>query len=69
MKGTRTLLLERPERGDGPRDAPMSVGWGWAPSGAPRPGPPEAAGGDPDEPGISLCERERRWACEWWPPD
>jgi hypothetical protein len=25
--------------------------------------------GDPDEPGISLCERERRWVCEWWPPD
>jgi len=24
---------------------------------------------DPDEPGISLCERERRWVCEWWPPE
>jgi len=24
---------------------------------------------DPNEPGISLCERERRWVCEWWPPE
>jgi len=50
--------------GGGP---PVGVRWEWAPSAAadvPRPGD-----GDPDEPGLSLAERERRWACEWWAPD
>jgi hypothetical protein len=47
----------------------VNVRWGWAPPPSGQPEAPEAAGGNPDEPGISLCERERRWACEWWPPD
>jgi hypothetical protein len=47
----------------------VNVRWGWAPPPSGQPEAPEAACGNPDEPGISLCERERRWACEWWPPD
>jgi len=40
-----------------------------APLETPREGAPCGDVGGPDEPGISLCERERRWVCEWWPPD
>jgi hypothetical protein len=62
-----------------PRDQLESIGepesgrlgfqTGWAQLEASGADGPRVDVGGPDEPGISLCERERRWACEWWPPD
>ena len=69
MSATRTPLRDRLERVGGPHDGLVNERWGWAPPPSGQAEAPDAPSGDPDEPGISLCERERRWACEWWPPD
>lgn len=69
MLATYPPLRDRSEPGDGHSRGPVSVQWTVAPPAATRQDTPDADRGDPDAPGISLCERERRWACEWWPPD
>jgi hypothetical protein len=69
MLATRAPPRDRPAQADRPPATPVNVQWGWAPPDTLRIAPPDAAAGDPDSSGISLCERERRWACEWWPPD
>lgn len=69
MLATHAPPRARLEHGVEPRWGPVNVPWGWAPQEAAREDAPDADSSDPNAPGISLCERERRWACEWWPPD
>jgi hypothetical protein len=69
MLATHAPPRARLERGVAPRWSPVYVPWGWAPREAARQDASDADGSDPNAPGTSLGERERRWACEWWPPD
>ena len=67
MLATRTPTRDESDRVGTVGGAPVSVSWEWAPPTAADTPRPRAGG--PDEPGLSLAERERRWACEWWAPD
>ena len=67
MLATRTPIRDHVERVGELDNAAVKVRRGWAPP--PAEDATRPSDGDPDEAGISLCERERRWACEWWPPD
>jgi hypothetical protein len=64
-----TLPGDRLERANVPERDGRGVRAVQAAFETPREGAPRGDDGGPDEPGISLCERERRWVCEWWPPD
>jgi len=69
MPTTLSPPRDRLAQGGVPESDERGVRADQTPLEAPRGDAPRADVGGPDEPGISLYERERRWVCEWWPPD